>query len=154
MYSITNNRQVIHTGSRTFVAMADTNTHRGEVVKRVIRDIGMTITRVAKKMDGGKGISMKSVYNHLENPSLSYEWIVKYGRVLKYDFTKEFPEIMPYLQEMHASSLIEDARTLKDELTAGLLRELDTWKSEAFRLSKELTQCKEDYYKLLLKESK
>ena len=72
--------------------------HRGEVLKKVVSDSGMSIKEIAKRAKLGR----TTYYRHIENADLSYKLLEVYGTVLKHDFSAEFPEMDPdnYLDTM------------------------------------------------------
>ena len=61
--------------------------HRGQIVEKVIRKSGYSITKLAKKL----GISRNTLYNRFENADLSYRFIMEVGNIIHYDFTVDFP---------------------------------------------------------------
>lgn len=69
--------------------------HRGEILQATVKKSRMKITELVKRMN----ISRGTFYNHKEDPHLSYETLEEYGKVLKYDFTADFPEMQKYLLE-------------------------------------------------------
>jgi hypothetical protein len=71
------------------------NTHRGEVLKDAVRKVSFKITTLTKRMS----ISRGTYYNHIEDPELSFELLERYGKILKYDFTADFPEMQKYALE-------------------------------------------------------
>jgi predicted transcriptional regulator len=54
------------------------NIHRGQLLKRLVADNGISISKLVKKV----GISRSSFYNHIEDPDLSVDILLKYGQVL------------------------------------------------------------------------
>jgi len=71
------------------------HTHRGEVLKAAVDKVSFKVTQLAKRM----GISRGTYYNHIEDPNLSFELLERYGKILKYDFTADFPEMQKYALE-------------------------------------------------------
>jgi hypothetical protein len=69
--------------------------HRGEIVEKVVRRSGLSLTKLANKLE----ISRKTLYNKFDSASLSYRFIQEIGRAIHYDFSLDFPE-MP--KEDHA----------------------------------------------------
>lgn len=63
---------------------------RGEVVRKVIKESGLTITRIAAAIH----ISRTQLYDDFSNPEMSFDRILAIGRVLKYDFSRHFRELM------------------------------------------------------------
>ena len=69
--------------------MANSTIHRGELVEKVLRKRGHSLTEVAKKL----GISRNTLYNRFKDPHLSYQFIREVGKSIFYDFTIDFAEI-------------------------------------------------------------
>ena len=64
--------------------------HRGEIVEKVVRKSGYALTKLADKLE----ISRNTLYNKFQDTNLSYRFIQKVGRVLHYDFSTHFPEML------------------------------------------------------------
>jgi hypothetical protein len=58
-------------------------THRGEIVEEVVRQSGMALSEVARRM----GKSRRHLYNLFEDPHLSIDVILHIGKIIHYDFT-------------------------------------------------------------------
>jgi plasmid maintenance system antidote protein VapI len=63
--------------------------HRGEIVEKILRKSGYSLTKVAKKL----GISRNTLYNRFKNANLSYHFMMEVGKIIYYDFTIDFPEM-------------------------------------------------------------
>ena len=63
--------------------------HRGEIIEQAIRKSGYPITKVADKI----GKSRRWMYLMFDNPSVSYEVIIKIGKIIHHDFSKEIAEL-------------------------------------------------------------
>ena len=63
--------------------------HRGEIVERAVRQSGMTITEVAKRMNK----SRRHLYNIFEDPNVSIDVILQIGKIIYHDFTQDLPEL-------------------------------------------------------------
>lgn len=63
--------------------------HRGEVVERAIRQSGMAITEVAKRM----GRSRRHLYNIFEDPNIPTTTVLQIGKIIHHDFTRELPDL-------------------------------------------------------------
>jgi predicted transcriptional regulator len=63
--------------------------HRGEKVEAVVRRHGFSLTKLADLL----GVTRKTVYNKFNEANLSYDFILKVGHVLKYDFREDFPKM-------------------------------------------------------------
>ncbi len=70
--------------------------HRGQIVEKVIRRSGYSITRLAKKL----GISRNTLYNRFENADLGYRFIMEVGNAIHYDFTVDFPTMKEEIEVM------------------------------------------------------
>jgi hypothetical protein len=64
--------------------------HRGEIVEKVVRKSGYALTKLAGKLE----ISRNTLYNKFQDANLSYRFIGEVGRVLHYDFSLDFPEML------------------------------------------------------------
>jgi len=65
------------------------NTHQGQVIEKLIRRDGHSLTDVAAKL----GVNRRSLYNWFTQKELKQEIIYKIGHVIKHDFSIEFPDI-------------------------------------------------------------
>jgi transcriptional regulator with XRE-family HTH domain len=65
------------------------NQHRGEILEAVVRKSGYPLKTIAARL----GISRNTIYNKFRQHDLSYDFIVRVGELLQYDFTYEYPEI-------------------------------------------------------------
>lgn|SRR5690606_19304942 len=68
-------------------------THRGEILRSVIDKYcaanATSITSVAQKA----GYNQATIYRHFAKEDLSFHIIRKYGRAMRHDFSREFPEM-------------------------------------------------------------
>lgn len=62
-------------------------THHGEIVERVVRRSGMSLSEIARKTN----VNRRSIYNWFQQAKLQPEIIIKIGLVLNYDFSNDFP---------------------------------------------------------------
>lgn len=53
------------------------------------------VTQLVKQM----GISRGTYYNHIADPKLPLELLEQYGKVLRYDFTQDIPQMKKYSLE-------------------------------------------------------
>ncbi len=63
--------------------------HRGKILEGIVRGSGYSLKALAEKL----GISRNTIYNKFKEHDLSYDFIVRVGEVIHYDFTYEYPEI-------------------------------------------------------------
>jgi len=68
------------------VKSKDIKKHKGELLNSVVRSNGITITALTAKV----GIDRSTFYNHIKDPFLPYEDIVKYGAILNHDFSAAY----------------------------------------------------------------
>lgn len=69
---------------------------RGEVVRKVVQESGIPLTRVAQKL----GISRSLLYLDFANPEMSFDRILAIGKLLSYDFSQDFRDLPPALVEV------------------------------------------------------
>jgi len=86
---------VVGGNSFTTLRVKEKNKHRGEILQAVVHKSSISISQLAKRL----GISRGTYYNHIQDNELPFEIIEKYGRVLKYDFTNDFPNMHKYVVE-------------------------------------------------------
>jgi transcriptional regulator with XRE-family HTH domain len=63
--------------------------HRGEIVQDVLKQNGITLTKLSKKI----GYSTRNLYNFFEKHDLGLDIIFNIGKAIKYDFSKHFKEL-------------------------------------------------------------
>ena len=96
--------------------------HRGEILESVIRRSGYSIKALAERLD----VSRNTIYNKFREHDLSYDFMVKVGDIIHYDFTVDCPEIKTTV------SLDKDQHAV-----------------ELWRLEKKYTRLLERYNRLL-----
>ncbi len=62
--------------------------HQGEIIERIIRREGHSLTDLAKLT----GVNRRSIYNWFLQKRLKPESIIKIGKAIKHDFSAEFPD--------------------------------------------------------------
>ena len=62
--------------------------HYGQIVEYLVRKNGYSITDLATELN----VNRRSIYNYFQNQFLKSDIIYKIGRVIRHDFSKEFPE--------------------------------------------------------------
>jgi hypothetical protein len=63
--------------------------HRGEIVEKAVRQSGIPLTQLTKKL----GKSRRWIYNAFENPNLSLDLISEIGKIIHHDFGNDFLEL-------------------------------------------------------------
>jgi hypothetical protein len=98
--------------------------HRGEIVNERIRQSGLKITKIVGKLN----ISRSTLYAWIENPQLDWDSILEIGKIINYDFSKDFTEI---------TSTVNVSEPLSDYKKTTLpecLKERDEWKDKYISL--------------------
>lgn len=78
--------------------------HRGEALEIAVRKGPYSIKTLAEKL----GISRNTLYNKFKEHNLSYEFILRVGDAIHYDFKADFPELkttVPIDEAKHAREL-------------------------------------------------
>ena len=76
------------------------NIHRGELLQKVVKESGISITLLMVKI-GYK--TRGSFYAHINDPELSFDILFKYGKALHYNFGEHFAEMFDlYVQDSSA----------------------------------------------------
>jgi hypothetical protein len=68
---------------------------RGEIVKRVVQESGLPVTRLAQRL----GISRGVLYNDFDNPQMSFDRILAIGKIIGHDFSQHFRDLPAALVE-------------------------------------------------------
>ena len=106
---------------------------RGEALKNAIKNSDLNITQVTKRA----GYSRGSYYNHIADPELPYEVLETYGKVLHYDFSHDFPDMMKYISFSKESDI--------EYMTVDQLRrELEKYKKKYHELLEKYYDLKEN----------
>jgi hypothetical protein len=115
--------------------------HRGEIIEKVIRESGYSITTIAQKL----GKSRRWMYLLFDNPTVHIDLILQIGKIIYHDFSLEFPEIIKNQSILNEPSVSyqktddnfwkEKYFTLLEEYNSLLKKELDK-KSEKKRKEK------------------
>lgn len=63
--------------------------HRGKIIQKVLKDQDVKVSSIAKKLHKDRTV----LYDWFANPDLSLDTIVKIGKVIKYDFGQDIPEL-------------------------------------------------------------
>jgi hypothetical protein len=66
--------------------------HRGEALQAAIQQSDLTIKQITSRAK----YSRSSYYNHIADPNLPDDVLIRYGKVLKYDFSAEIPGLAKY----------------------------------------------------------
>lgn len=94
--------------------------HRGELLKKAVKDSGIPVTTLIKRMQ----FSRTSYYNHIDNKDLPLDILVQYGKVLGIDFSVNFPQLKHLENFINKTPLnLEDA-----------ISEINYWKDKYYEL--------------------
>lgn len=98
-------------------------THRGELLQAAIQQSDLSIKQITDRA----GYSRSSYYNHKVDPNLSFDILMRYGKVLKYDFAADIPgmqkyhyndDVIPRPQPKTFQEAIEDRDYWRDKYVA------------------------------------
>lgn len=98
---------------------------RGEIVKKVVQESGLSISRLAQKIN----ISRAQLYLDFANPEMSWDRILAIGKVLKHDFSEEFKDL--------TGTLV----SLVNEEPGAYVRELQDCRGQLVQIQSELIQA-------------
>lgn len=102
--------------------------HRGKIFRTVVdkycNETRMSISKLTKEA----GYDQSTIYRHFEKEDLAFHIIKRYGKIMKYDFTKDFPE-------MAESDFFETEQwTANNPDLDECLKQSDMWKSKYLNL--------------------
>lgn len=63
--------------------------HRGEIIERAVRDSGIKLTSIAKKL----GKTRQWMYLTFENPNVPLDVVLAIGKIIFYDFSEEITSL-------------------------------------------------------------
>jgi hypothetical protein len=66
--------------------------HRGELVKRAIKDSRISVSKIATALK----VNRKTVYNLCEDPDAPLDYVIKIGKIIRYDFSNDLPELKKF----------------------------------------------------------
>ncbi|HUH18092.1 transcriptional regulator [Albibacterium sp.] len=69
--------------------------HDGNVLRKLIGDVGVPISRIAKELD----VDRSTIYRMFDKADISIEFLLKIGKVINKDMSIFFPEIIQTIQE-------------------------------------------------------
>lgn len=125
--------------------------HRGQVVSSVLlkkRVNGVKITQVwlAERLK----IDRRTLINWLAKPDLSIENIRQIGRVIKHDFSNEFPEYREELVwTLAEEAALMDTPDLREQIDRIKL-DRDRYKDQYISLLERYNKLQEEFYNLKL----
>lgn len=102
--------------------------HYGQIVEYLVRKNGYSITDLATELD----VNRRSIYNYFQNQFLKRDVIFKIGRVIRHDFSKEFPEF--FTHEDFATSFKKGNLSVVEASSTDKIVEEDIWKDKYLAL--------------------
>jgi hypothetical protein len=66
--------------------------HRGEIVEKVVRTKGISLTILAKKL----GKTRQWLYLVFDNPNVPLDVVLSIGRIIYYDFSKDISDLVSF----------------------------------------------------------
>lgn len=97
--------------------------HRGEIVERAIRNSGIPLTTIAKKL----GKTRQWLYYVFENPNVSLDLVIEIGKIIFYDFSRDLSQI--------TISTVSSEKLL--EVNSDMNKNSEFWKEKYFSLLEE-----------------
>ncbi len=94
--------------------------HRGEIVEQAVRNSGIPLTTIAKRM----GKTRQWLYFVFDNPNVPLDIIIEIGKIIYYDFTQEIASLSTFPQ-------VKDDQSTYQKLDASY------WKEKYFQLMEE-----------------
>lgn len=86
--------------------------HRGEITKKRVKESGVHAVVIHKALN----VSRSSLYRFYELANLDLDTILKIGKVIRYDFSKDFPELRNISAEENLSYKIKYFALLEKHL--------------------------------------
>jgi len=107
------------------VKKQESTKHRGEYLKAAVKRSGVKISALTQ----GANYDRSSYYNHITDPFLPLRILHRYAKVLKEDWSKDFPEIKEFDERMSTINI-----TTIEEMEA----DRNFWKEKYFELVDKL----------------
>lgn len=100
---------------------------RGEALSVQVQKDHRTKEQIARKA----GYSRSAYYKHIRDPQLEYHILTKYGMVLCFDFSLQFPDMPKYAIVLDPEEIIYGKPTNMDDA----YRIIDAWREKYLRLN-------------------
>ncbi|MFA6082880.1 hypothetical protein [Mucilaginibacter sp.] len=101
--------------------------HHGQIVEYLIRRNGYNLSDLAKSLK----VNRRTIYNWFKQPQLKCDIIFHIGRIIRHDFSVEFPEL--FLPEQF--DLIQKPTYIKQQL------DINDWKDKYCNLLEKYNQA-------------
>ena len=99
--------------------------HRGEILEAIVRKKHNNLSELGRQMKLDRG----TLYRHFGDADLDDGTILQYAKALKYDFSKEFPDLLSY-----TSMLQEPLEEYRPITVSEALQEVDYWRKKYIEL--------------------
>src|SRR5687768_16698782 len=96
--------------------------HRGEIIKKAVNESGYKKSQLAIRL----GVKRGTVYNYFDRPDVSLDIVLKIGKIIHHDFSKDITELKNYKQA-------EDTPVSKDP-DQNPRYDADYWKDKYYSL--------------------
>jgi hypothetical protein len=97
--------------------------HRGEILKKAVAESGYPISKLAKRL----GKSRKWVYLQFENPTVQLDYLLQIGKIIHFDFSKNFLEFSGY-------NVFEKTRFVSEADNTYLDHDVTYWRNKYIEL--------------------
>lgn len=113
---------------------------KGKVLKERLhkysKESGIALTKIAQKA----GYDQSMLYRHFSKPDLQNHIIMKYARVIGYDFRQEIPEIKEVIFDKDTDPVSVKSLSLND-----CLKEVERWREKYIDLLEKHNQMLLDH---------
>ena len=75
--------------------------HRGELLEKAIRNSGVPITVLAKRIKK----SRRHIYNLFENANIPLETLLEIGKIINHDFTLDLPKLSQFVYTLNPNEI-------------------------------------------------
>ncbi|AMR30494.1 hypothetical protein A0256_03180 [Mucilaginibacter sp. PAMC 26640] len=85
--------------------------HHGQIIEYAVRRAGYNLSELAKAL----GVNRRTLYNWFQMPRLRPDLIYRIGKIVRHDFSTDFPELLTSDLVASASPRIQES-ILNDEI--------------------------------------
>lgn len=78
--------------------------HQGEHIRQVIKDSGVSITALCKKLQK----SRRWIYDVMQQPQVSVDVLIQLGQALHYNFIADFPQYVKFQHQLQPSHRLQE----------------------------------------------
>ena len=94
--------------------------HIGNLLEKIVKGSDISVETITRKLN----YSRTTYYNHIKNKNLPLDILIRYGRVLGYDFSQDIPEVKEMENMLNSRPLsIEEA-----------IRQREVWRARYYEL--------------------